>query len=63
MSLVNELEIDGIPDELVRWFEVRVRILKWGKHYKNLLEEYDFQSIITVDEYLKINKKYYFFDR
>jgi len=31
-------------------------ILKWGKHYKNLLEEYDFQSTITVNEYLKINK-------
>lgn len=31
-------------------------VLKWGKHYKNLLEEYDFQSVITVDEYLKINK-------
>ena len=56
MSLVNELEADGISDELVQWLEARVRILKWGKHYKNLLEEYDFQGIITVDEYLKINK-------
>jgi DNA invertase Pin-like site-specific DNA recombinase len=30
-------------------------VLKWGKNFKDLTEEYDFQRMITVNEYLQIN--------
>ncbi len=31
-------------------------VLKWGVNYINLCEEYDFEPMITVDDFLKINK-------
>lgn len=30
-------------------------VLKWGKNYKNLIDDYEFERIITVEEYLRIN--------
>ena len=38
MSLVNELEIDGISDELVQWLEARVR-MQTGKSLSVLTDE------------------------
>lgn len=63
MSLVNELEVDGISDELVQWLEARVRI-QTGKslsvltdELKDMLNEEDGKKQVIVQ--LMLLQQYY----